>query len=438
MRNKTNINKEQINDRAINRIAVSQDLGIVRNYKTGDLYYAGETIGKLFTDINENEYIKTYSVIADFTASGIFANDLTSYLVDSAVIKDKADKIGAGSTNIVASFDANGNLQSSSFNQSGLHTHSNLAVLNAITNAGSGAIITSVERTKLNGIETAAKNNLIADVGATGVSVYRDQTGSTFNLRKLDSANNKIGIAVNTNRVEFTLNEANISLNANQIVFDDTLVWVNASNVQNAIQNLSQRTIKNTWRIGDESAGDKYLRMAISAGPNDPGFRYLNSGTKLQYSNDGTTWNDITSGGVSQVITDGTVTNSEITIGTNPPNPGDFLGAKWRIVKTGKNVHLRSNFCYDSSAGTVTSAQMKIPGGVVPQPAVYGDANFDRVNGCAAVYDDATGKTHLFVCSLLFNYPVAGTTTIDFSPNDSVWTGISIHDAVADIIYESV
>jgi hypothetical protein len=32
----------------------------------------------------------------------------------------------------------------------GDHTHFNLAILNAISNAGSGAIITSAERTKLN------------------------------------------------------------------------------------------------------------------------------------------------------------------------------------------------------------------------------------------------------------------------------------------------
>lgn len=292
-RTKTSIKKEQIDDRAVIRKNVSADIGLVRNHKAGVLYYQNETIGKLFTDISGNEYIKTYLVGADFTGSSNFSNDLTNFLVEVSDLQLKADKLGTGFTNMVASLDAAGNLQSTGYDQSGLHTHSNLAVLDAISNAGSGAIITTIERNKLNGIETAAKNNLVSNVGATGEGVFRDQTGSTFNLRKIDVADNKLGVSVVADRIVLAINEANISLNANQIVFDDTGAWVNATDVQNAIQNLSQRTIKNTWRIGDESAGDKYLRFAISAGPNDPGFRYLNSGTKLQYSNDGTTWNDI-------------------------------------------------------------------------------------------------------------------------------------------------
>jgi len=296
-RTKTSINNEQYGKRSITRDLVSTEIGLLRTHAEGKLFFAGETISKIFTDINGNEYIKTYSVITDFTGSANFTNDLTNYLIDNSVIQNKADKLGAGFTGKVASLDGGGNLQSSGFDQSGLHTHANSVVLAAITDAGSGAIITALERSKLSAIEANAKNNLIADVGATGVSVYRDQTGSTFNLRKLDSANNKIGIAINADRVLFTLNEANISLNANQIVFTDTNGYLNATNIQAAIENLALQTRANTWRIGNEVAGDKYLRFAISAGPNDPGFRYLNSGTKLQYSNDGTTWNDIGGGG---------------------------------------------------------------------------------------------------------------------------------------------
>lgn len=315
-RTKTSIKKEQIDDRAVIRKNVSADIGLVRNHKAGVLYYQNETIGKLFTDISGNEYIKTYLVGADFTGSSNFSNDLTNFLVEVSDLQLKADKLGTGFTNMVASLDAAGNLQSTGYDQSGLHTHSNLAVLDAISNAGSGAIITTIERNKLNGIETAAKNNLVSNVGATGEGVFRDQTGSTFNLRKIDVADNKLGVSVVADRIVLAINEANISLNANQIVFDDTGAWVNATDVQNAIQNLSQRTIKNTWRIGDESAGDKYLRFAISAGPNDPGFRYLNSGTKLQFSNDGTTWNDVTSGGGATIYdANGTIAMANVNYG---------------------------------------------------------------------------------------------------------------------------
>ena len=57
-------------------------------------------------------------------------------------------------------------------NTAARHTHANLAVLDAITDAGSGIIITDAERTKLAGIAEGAEANAVDSVnGATGVVV---------------------------------------------------------------------------------------------------------------------------------------------------------------------------------------------------------------------------------------------------------------------------
>ena len=357
-RNKTSINKEQYELESVQRRHITKDIGLIRNHKVGVLYYAGETIAKLFTDINDVEYVKTYTVLADFTGSSNFANDLTNYLVDMSTIQDKADKVGTGFTNQVASLDSEGNLQASGFAQSGLHTHSNLGVLDAISNAGSGAIITTIERNKLNGIEASAQNNLIADVGATGVSVYRDKTGSTFNLRKLDSFDSKLTIAIDTDRVLFTLNEANISLNADQIVFTDTNSYLNATDVQAAIENLALQTRANTWRIGDNAAGDKYLQFAISAGPNDPGFRFKQSSSKLQYSDDGTTWNDFVPVTAQQLT--GSILLSDLSFtGTTPPSGALEIG-EYKIIRSGYMFQLIILLQYATPGVGITETQITI------------------------------------------------------------------------------
>ena len=297
-RNKTSISKEQVSDRAVQRSHITADIGLIRTHKSGTLFYAGELIAKTFTDVNNNEYIKTFTVKADFTGSSNFTNDLTNYLVDNSTIQNKVDKVGAGYTGKVASFDANGNLQSSGYDQSGLHTHSNLSVLAAISNAGSGQIITTAERNKLNGIEASAKNNTVQNIGASGVGVYKNQIGSQFNLKKIDGYDNKIQVIddVGNDRIQVRLIEANVALNANQIAVVDTNGYLNATDAQTAFDNLSVQTRSNSYRVGNDAAGDKYFRFARSSGPDDPGFRWLESGTKLQWSNDGTTWNDVSSG----------------------------------------------------------------------------------------------------------------------------------------------
>lgn len=60
------------------------------------------------------------------------------------------------------------------------HTHSNKAVLDGITNAGSGQIITSGERSKLAGIEdNAEQNDVWVEVVPTGVV---DGSNNVFTL----------------------------------------------------------------------------------------------------------------------------------------------------------------------------------------------------------------------------------------------------------------
>lgn len=373
-RNKTSISKEQVSDRAVQRSHITTDVGLIRTHKVGVLFYAGEIIAKTFTDVNSNEYIKTFTVKTDFTGSSNFSNDLTNYLVDNSVIQNKADKVGAGYTSKVASFDANGNLQSSGYDQSGLHTHSNLSVLNAISDAGSGQIITAIERNKLNGIEAGAQLNTISNVGTSGVGIYKNKVGSQFNLKKIDSIDNKISVNDDTpnDRIQLQLNEANINLPASQISVTDTNGYLDATDVQTAFDNLSLQTKANTWRIGNNAAGDKYLRFGISAGPNDPGFRYLNSGTKVQYSNDGTTWNDFNS--VSETFDTPTIVDTQFSFVASSAPSGSFNGS-CRVHQIGKHVNLRFTFDFSIPGTAVTQISIDTDpiDSSLPTPAGPGD-----------------------------------------------------------------
>jgi hypothetical protein len=108
-----------------------------------------------------------------------------------------------------------------------LHEHSNKTVLDSITNAGSGSIITTVERNKLTNIAAGA------DVNQNAFSTFSDGTNTasadtetdTFTLR---SANNLLDVVVTNDDATygdnaiFTVNEANIShSNLSNLTNDD-------------------------------------------------------------------------------------------------------------------------------------------------------------------------------------------------------------------------
>lgn len=102
------------------------------------------------------------------------------------------------------------------------HTHVNQAVLDALTDAGSGAVITALERTKLSGIEAGAQVNTVDSVNTQTGAVVLDSddvaegsvnlynrvpaggSGGQY-LRKVD------GTDFNTTWVTLAVNAANIS-----------------------------------------------------------------------------------------------------------------------------------------------------------------------------------------------------------------------------------
>jgi hypothetical protein len=97
-------------------------------------------------------------------------------------------------------------------NTTARHTHSNKAILDSITSVGSGDIITSLERSKLSGIEYNAKNNTVSNLGS-GAGLYKQQTGSDFEFKTL-TGSGLISIVSGSNTVDVTTSaEANTASN---------------------------------------------------------------------------------------------------------------------------------------------------------------------------------------------------------------------------------
>jgi len=97
-------------------------------------------------------------------------------------------------------------------NTTARHTHSNKAILDSITSVGSGDIITSLERSRLAGMEDNAKNNTVSNLGG-GVGLYKQQTGSDFEFKTL-TGSGPISIVNGSNTVDVTTSaEANTASN---------------------------------------------------------------------------------------------------------------------------------------------------------------------------------------------------------------------------------
>lgn len=104
------------------------------------------------------------------------------------------------------------------------HSHSNLPILEQITDAGSGEVITDTERTKLNSIEFAATaDQLAGEVPMTGFATI---TGPTVQ-DALQQLYNEINAAI-----------AAHGHDAIQILYDNALSGLTSDNVQDAIDEL--------------------------------------------------------------------------------------------------------------------------------------------------------------------------------------------------------
>lgn len=110
--------------------------------------------------------------------------DVTSVNSQTGAVVLNTDNINEGATNLYytdARVSANVDV---SANSTARHTHANKAVLDLLTDAGSGAVITALERSKLSAIEDNAKNNTVSNLGA-GTGVFKQQVGSDFELRSI-------------------------------------------------------------------------------------------------------------------------------------------------------------------------------------------------------------------------------------------------------------
>lgn len=112
-------------------------------------------------------------------------------------------------------------------------------------------------------------------------------------------------------------------------------------------------TNDNEWWIGDGNDSNKYLYIR-NGDANEPGLRYNASTNKWQFSNDGTTWNDIgTSTGAYTDLSNLTATAINLSL-ISDSNGIDDLGSgsnRW------KDVYLSGNL--SDNTNTVSVAQLK-------------------------------------------------------------------------------
>ena len=99
-------------------------------------------------------------------------------------------------------------------NTSARHTHSNKSILDSITNAGSGIIISATERDKLDGIQEGAQVNTVLSVNGQTGNVIINVSGSLTDLDDVSLSNP-------TNTQILTYNGTNW-VNSNQYVYDDS------------------------------------------------------------------------------------------------------------------------------------------------------------------------------------------------------------------------
>jgi len=143
-----------------------------------------------------------------------------------------------------------------------------------------------------------------------------------------------------------------------------------------------------TLRVGNETATDKYFYFQNSATGAQPGLRWNNATSKLQWSHDGTTYNDFAVGGGSSLAgyTNGSPSdNTALGVGVGTPSGTDntFIGYNAGNAATTGN----SNVLVGSSAGyTLTTGGSNVLVGYNCTVSANADS------GCIVIGSGATGK----------------------------------------------
>lgn len=125
------------------------------------------------------------------------------------------------------------------------HTHSNKAVLDSITSFGSGSIITSTERTKLNGIATSANNyshpNHTGDVTSVGDGATTIANSAVTNAKMANMAVNTIKGKITSAGAPQDLTPAQVRTMLN--VADGANNYVHPSDGEGSRSNLTGGTV---------------------------------------------------------------------------------------------------------------------------------------------------------------------------------------------------
>ncbi len=159
---------------------------------TGISFYAGgltvgsfDTTGWFFEkDIapgTDNTYDLGSSInkwVDIYAANGLFDSDVT---IGGTSVLDRSTHTGTQTSATISDFDTEvGNHTDVAANTTARHSHSNSAIIDALTDAGSGAVITTDERTKLGNIADGAEVNVNADWNAVSGDALILNKPSTF------------------------------------------------------------------------------------------------------------------------------------------------------------------------------------------------------------------------------------------------------------------
>lgn len=171
-----------------------------------------------------------------------------------------------------------------------------------------------------------------------------------------------------------------------------------------------------TYRRGDMVLYDNVLYISISNS---------NVGNEVT---DITKWLALKSDYVQGVIDE-----ADIDFGTG--GPVDFLAAAFEMQKLNGDIHVRAQIAFDDAGTNPTGVSIAFPADTLPQPAVFGNANLETIQGFARIY---TGSSYIAgTAELIYNYPTPGRATISIRPYDGAWSGKTVQNAVVDIRYRA-
>lgn len=300
---------------------------------------------------------------------------------------------------------------------------------------------TDAEKTKLSGIETGAEVNNISDVNATDLT---DSGASTLHYHASDRAranhtgtqtastisdfdtevSNNTDVAANTSarhsavtvtdstEIDFTLTGQDITASLKSGSIDETKLdtSVNASLdlADTSLQTINtiDITVGDILKIGDGTTGTNKQVLANNGDANLPALIYNESTNKWQYSNDGTTFSDMGTGGGGAVDSVNGLTG---TVVLDPDDLDDTLTAHKFVTATdltnlsnlsGTNTgdqDLSSYAKLTDTAQNITANSFITDGGTSGQ-FVKGDGSLDSTTyltslSGAVLTDQTSGQT---------------------------------------------